>query len=686
MGLIDTGKLGVDPLSFQDEGIREVPVLELSEYRHPFVLWETDEYEEPEGIYQPIHGSARVSEGQDRLLSAMQSELSRDIIQASADYIFFYHDCPRPQKQVDLKSKGQAKGLRNFHLRKRKLTPEQAYEIREALIGRTCRNPSKHWKRLFNYFSGNLKSALVAKGWPGRMANAILEQARAKLDSAERIAKRELAMAKRRFSLDPCNRTHDRVMHWESRQGYRHICLGDRKALGDIQRAQAKIQELEAFLGYGQAPDLPDAYRVRAEAEADLIVERQFREMAQARWRESRVFPIVCVGGTDEVPWMNKTIFLRTAEGEPGAVELVVKLPKFLALGWEKKYKRKLPELVVPARLDDRSLKLWQRAVRDRKCLTFTLMPQRQGAWRLTGVYSEDRAPKVKTLKGRRLGVDQNAGFITVAYVDGRKLRWVRKFAISQSGTTEEHEERIGAVMRALCELAKLERAVIVIEDLRLASKHKQFSSKKVRRHIQRIPYRRLQVILGRECSRQGVTMRRVNPAYTSILGRYRLPGMQVHLAAAAMIAWRDLSYDDIKIFQIGTNSFKVMGEDSPIVVEVAEGMQHVRSKCNMPDPRFFADLYKLVREVARKGAEGKPGAKSAAAHDCRRHEESGRNTQPGGSSLLAHPHGGETEGRGTRERTCHDQRCPAAGTGPTKVRVIIRLKPTPGKTKNRLS
>ncbi len=669
-------KLITDPLSFKDDGIQEVSVFEFSKYKHPFTLWEIDDYDEPDGIFQPIHSSIKVTTEQDKLLTAMQAEFSRDIIKACADYIFFYHDCPRPQKQVKLKNEHQIKGLHNLHLRKKKLTPDQADEIKHALVNHTCKNPFLHWKQLFNYLSGHLKSALIEKGWPGRLANAILQ-----------IAKRELMMAKRRFKLNPSNHTHNKVMHWGSKKGYNHVCLGDKKALMDIQKAQVNIQELESFLDYTLVPDLSKAEELRIDAETDLIVERQLKEKAQAKWAESRIYPITCVGGTDEVPWMNKTIFLRSvlASQEPDACELVVKLPKFLFPGWvEQNGDRKLPKIVIPARVEDRSLKLWRKAIKAKKCLTFTLMPQRSGVWRLTGVYKEACAPKVKSLRGKRLGVDQNAGFITVACVDGRKIKWVRKFHISQSGSTEEHEARIGAVMKALCEMAKLERADIIIEDLRLASKHKHFCTKKVRRHIQRIPYRKLQVILGRECSRQGVTMRQVNPAYTSILGRYRLPGMQVHLAAAAMIAWRDIGYDNMEIFQIGTNSLKVRGEDSPIVIEVVEGIQLVRSMCNKSDPRFFADLYKLVRSVSRKGAVRT--AKATTAHDSQRHEESGRITLTGDSSLLTHLHEGETLGESPGRRTCHDQKHPAAGASPTKVRVIIRLKPTPRKNKNRLN
>jgi IS605 OrfB family transposase len=297
--------------------------------------------------------------------------------------------------------------------------------------------------------------------------------------------------------------------------------------------------------------------------------------------------------------------------------------------------------------------------------------------WRVTGVYKEESVPKFKLNPEKRIGIDQNAGFITAACVDGRRLLWVRKFKISQKGTTEEHEARIHAVSKKISALAEKEQAVIVLEDLRLADKHKEFSSKRVRRHIQRIPYRKFQEILGRVCSRTGATLRMVNPAYTSILGRYRLPGMQVHLAAAAMIAWRDMGCDQIEIFQIGETGLKIMGKDSPIVVEVEEGMPYIQS--NVSDPRFLAAFYKFVR-----------GVNASPSHDCTERETNGM-SHIGDSTVCHHAHGSESRIKPIERmerfgrRTSHDQTCPAAGIGPkvtVKFKVIVRPKPAPKRSK----
>ena len=504
-------------------------------------------------------------------------------------------------------------------------------------------------------FEKKLKSGLTAKGWPGRLANAILEQARAKLSSKDPIAKRELRQAQLKFKERPCNETHGRLQYWEARQNYHHFCLGDRKALAEIQQIQGSIAALEA------TPATADRF-------PQLQVLQQLRDTAVASWKESRLFPVVSVGGKDEGPWLNKTIFLREKPGaqSPLECEFVIKYPRFLAPQVKGRF---LPVMGVPVKLSQRAWDDWQIALTGKIALTFTIQPLDGRRWQVTGVFKEPKAPKFACLQDQRIGIDQNAGFITVACVQGTKIRWVRKIRISQKGTTEQHEERIHRAMHQVVDWAKEEQALIVIEDLNLADKHKEFLSKKLRRRIQRIPYRKLQEILGRICCREGANLRMVNPAYTSILGRFQLPGMQVHLAAAAMIAWRDLGCDQVTLFQVGQNGLKIMGEDSPILVEIQEGMPCVQR--NAADPRFLTAFYKFVK-----------GVNALISQDCQEREADGQ-SRIGGSKVRSHTHGGELGAPRCRGRTVHDQTCPAAGTG-TRLSVIVRPQPTPRKAKSR--
>ena len=621
-----TGVKNIDPLDdYPDEPIRPIPVFEFEEYKKSFELWDPAEYQEPNGVYQPIHFAIDPTAEQHQLLLAAQAAFSQELIGACHAYIEFHQANPKPLRW----KKGEETGKQPTRREER-------------------------WKQFYLDKEKQLKSSLTAKGWPGRLANSILEQARAKLDSANEIAKRELRKAELEFNGQPTDHAHSKLQFWESRQDYHHFCLGDsKKALKDIQKAHVEIAKLEAL-------------EQTAAIAKKLLVLYELRSAAVTEWKESRVFPVVSVGGKDEGRWMNKTLFLREKKGDPSQFEFVIKYPKFLSPGCTG---RKLPSMVLPVKLSPRSVASWKDALARKKALTFTLQPLKGTRWRVTGVYKEPQAPKFTLSEGKRIGIDQNAGFITVSCVDGERLLWVRKFKVSQKGTTEQHEARIHEVMHKVCGLARIEQAVIVIEDLRLVDKHKEFSSKKVRRHIQRIAYRRLQKILSRVSCREGGTVRTVNPAYSSILGRYRLPGMQVHLAAAAMIAWRDLGRDEVKLFQIGSNGLKIQGEDSPIVVVVEEGMPYVRS--NAADPRFLANFYRFIK-----------GVNASPARDC---TERGTDRQSNFGDATARIHAHESEAQVCRlePRTSHDQTCPAAGIGP-KVRVIVRPKLTPNRTKSK--
>lgn len=480
------------------------------------------------------------------------------------------------------------------------------------------------------------------------------KQARAKLSSKDQIAKRELRHAQLKFEEQPCNETHGRLQYWEARQDYHHFCLGDQKALAEIQQLQGRIAALEAI------PATADRFQ-------QLQVLQQLLDAAVARWKASCGFPVVSVGGKDEGPWLNKTIFLREKPGaqSPLECEFVVKYPRFLAPHLKGRF---LPVMVIPVKLTQRAWEDWQIALTGKTALTFTIQPLDGRRWQVTGVFKEPKALKFTFLQDKRIGIDQNAGFITVACIQGTKICWVRKIRISQRGTTEQHEERIHRAMHQVCAWAKEEQALIVLEDLNLADKHKEFTSQKIRRRIQRIPYRKLQEILGRICCRQGATLRMVNPAYTSILGRFQLPGMQVHLAAAAMIAWRDLGCDQVTLFQVGENGLKIMGEDSPILVQIQEGMPYIQR--NVADPRFLTAFYRFVK-----------GVSALINQDCKEREADGQSSI-GGSTVRPHTHGSEIGVPRCRGRTVYDQTCPAAGIGP-RLSVIVRPQPTPKKAKS---
>ena len=615
---------------------------ECVEYSHPFKLWDIDPYVEPEGIYEPFHLTIQLTLEQEQLLTKFRVAYSQELIELTRKYVKFYQANPKPKRMAGSKRKPVGLGK---------------------------------WKKLFKKFYNGEKRAMTKAGWPGRLANVLHKLAHGKLIAHDKLVSKAIRLIQRKHSQTPSNSTHKKLQHWRAQQGYQHICLGDKHALKALSGSHNQLRDL---------PKLD----VSAQTKLTLKLQYEQRQVdAMLRWRESRMFNLNCTGGKDE-PLGNKTMFLRkTADG----IEMVIKYPKFLVPGLVASKSKFLPEMIVPVRMGERSHGIWEKAITAKKALSFTLQhqsvvesyrtseitakkalsftlqPHSSGRWRVTGVYQEEKLCKFKYLASKRLGIDQNAGFITVALINGRKLCWVKKFKISQKGSTEQHEARITEVMKKLCAVAQIEKACIVIEDLSLAHKVKDLKGRCTRRHVSRIPYRKLQTLLGRECARTGTTLRVVNPANTSNDARYRLPGMNVHLGACAMIAWRDIGEERIRIFQIGKTCLKIQGQDSPLVVEIKEETESA-SVSRIPqllrklaDPRQRQSFYKFIR-----------GQISLHDHQV---SEMGNNRVElmGRSSVVAPAPASEVEWATTQRKTKQVSMRPAAGVSPRTL--LIRVK-----------
>ncbi|WP_430626641.1 IS200/IS605 family accessory protein TnpB-related protein [Sulfobacillus thermotolerans] len=87
---------------------------------------------------------------------------------------------------------------------------------------------------------------------------------------------------------------------------------------------------------------------------------------------------------------------------------------------------------------------------------------------------------------------------------------------------------------------AKARGAGLVVEDLQFI--HDRDVSAKFNRVTHQFNYRALLTAVERQAAREGVALRKVKPAYTSIIGRFKYQpqyGMSVHHAAALVIGRR---------------------------------------------------------------------------------------------------------------------------------------------------
>ncbi|WP_312889186.1 IS200/IS605 family accessory protein TnpB-related protein [Desertibacillus haloalkaliphilus] len=86
----------------------------------------------------------------------------------------------------------------------------------------------------------------------------------------------------------------------------------------------------------------------------------------------------------------------------------------------------------------------------------------------------------------------------------------------------------------------------IVMEDIKLKQQHE--SNKRFNRQTHTFTKTKLTNAIVRNALRTGVHFKKVNPAYTSVIGRFKYSqkyGISVHEAASFVIARRGLGYDE---------------------------------------------------------------------------------------------------------------------------------------------
>ena len=103
-----------------------------------------------------------------------------------------------------------------------------------------------------------------------------------------------------------------------------------------------------------------------------------------------------------------------------------------------------------------------------------------------------------------------------------------------------QRDALVGGLARDTVQWAKQRGAGLVVEDLQFI--HDRDVSAKFNRVTHQFNYRALLTAIEREAAREGVGLRTVKPAYTSIIGRFKYQpqyGISVHHAAALVIGRR---------------------------------------------------------------------------------------------------------------------------------------------------
>jgi IS605 OrfB family transposase len=250
------------------------------------------------------------------------------------------------------------------------------------------------------------------------------------------------------------------------------------------------------------------------------------------KWHDRRNGRIFLVGSKDEgingnqsVHWDGESLRIRMPDSLGG---------QHVALGGVKfRYGQKELEAVLERNKDKRT----------RVSLTWLIFRDDEGRWHAHVTVEEPAAPLVTSLRNGVVAVDLNADHLAVVLVDrcGNPVSRLR-LDFPPSGTDEGRASVIlGDAVRALCLIARSRGLGIACEDL-------DFSRKKAglreygARHARMLSgwaYARFFQLLQARCKRDGVEMKKVNPAFTSVIGRWKYAkgrAMSVHHGAALAI------------------------------------------------------------------------------------------------------------------------------------------------------
>ncbi len=148
-----------------------------------------------------------------------------------------------------------------------------------------------------------------------------------------------------------------------------------------------------------------------------------------------------------------------------------------------------------------------------------------------------------------RIGIDLNADHFAVAHVshDGNLIKsWDIPFNFYKNRKTQITAKISMALHEIIQYNFELDVPVpIVIEKLDFAKKKDEIKSRSMNRMLSSFAYSKFKEQAESLCMKKGIALYKVNPAYTSIIGKFKFGfgyGLSIHRAAAFAIARRSMN------------------------------------------------------------------------------------------------------------------------------------------------
>ena len=146
------------------------------------------------------------------------------------------------------------------------------------------------------------------------------------------------------------------------------------------------------------------------------------------------------------------------------------------------------------------------------------------------------------------IGIDFNADHLAVAETNssGNRVKCWRVELDFKGKTADQRKDILSVALQGVVDLAVEKKLPLVIEDLDFSEKKKQMAEQTTstgyRVMLSGLAYAQYQELCAAKCFKAGVELIKVNPAFTSVIGRVKYAkrlGISTHLAAALAIARR---------------------------------------------------------------------------------------------------------------------------------------------------
>ncbi|TDL65175.1 transposase [Rhodococcus qingshengii] len=177
--------------------------------------------------------------------------------------------------------------------------------------------------------------------------------------------------------------------------------------------------------------------------------------------------------------------------------------------------------------------------------ITYRFLKQKKGWYVYATV--ERNTPKIGTsnLNGL-IGVDLNAGFLSICEIDrfGNPIKSWRIDVPMNNRRTEQVKASLSDVIKQILVYAVLKQKDVVIEKLDFSKKKAKLREMgpKYARMLSGFAYSSFNLLIESKGKKEGVRIRKVNPAYTSQIGQMKFMaryGLSSHSSAACIIARR---------------------------------------------------------------------------------------------------------------------------------------------------